>query len=82
MKRARSDWRKLSNYDHVDHAAAPDIGWEWLRRNDDYCRDYAAFAEADLRTDELTERASRKWGLRFPGGTAVCGHRDACILAA
>lgn len=59
-----SRWRSSSTYDYVDHLTAPDVGWEWLRRNDDYRRSYAEFTEATSRTAAQNERAAGKWGLR------------------
>ncbi|WP_393993874.1 MULTISPECIES: transcriptional regulator domain-containing protein [Xanthobacter] len=62
-----SRWRSQSTYDYVDALTAPDIGWEWLRRNEDYQSSYAAFSQAEHPAPALTEGAARKWGLRFPG---------------
>ncbi len=61
-----SRWRLSSTYDYVDRLTAPDIGWEWLRRNEDYQRSYMEFSRAVSPTTVLTERAARPWGLRFP----------------
>jgi len=61
-----SRWRSSSTYDYVDGLTAPDIGWEWLRRNEDYQRSYTEFRRAVSPTAVLTERAARPWGLRFP----------------
>ncbi|WP_349365522.1 MAG: DUF6499 domain-containing protein [Nitratireductor rhodophyticola] len=58
-------WRSSSTYDYLDHLTAPDVGWEWLRRNDDYRRDFDALRKARLQTPDLIERASVRWGLRF-----------------
>ncbi|MFG1360138.1 MULTISPECIES: transcriptional regulator domain-containing protein [Xanthobacter] len=61
-----SRWRSQSTYDYVDTLTAPDIGWEWLRRNEDYQRSYADLSPADAPATALAEGAARKWGLRFP----------------
>ncbi|WP_454919292.1 transcriptional regulator domain-containing protein [Xanthobacter sediminis] len=62
-----SRWRSSSTYDYVDALTAPDIGWEWLRRNGDYQSSYAVFSHAEPPAAALMEGAARKWGLRFPG---------------
>lgn len=61
-----SRWRSSSTYIYVDHLTAPDVGWEWLRRNEDYQRDFDSLRKARHQSPELIERASRRWGLRFP----------------
>jgi len=61
-----SRWRSSSTYDYVDRLTAPDIGWEWLRRNEDYQSSYAEFSRAMSPTEALAEQAARSWGLRFP----------------
>lgn len=58
-------WRSSSTYDYLDQLTAPDVGWEWLRRNDDYQRDFDALRTARSQTPDLIERASARWGLRF-----------------
>lgn len=62
-----SRWRSPSTYDYVDTLTAPDVGWEWLRRNEDYQSSYATFSRAESPAIALTDNATRKWGLRFPG---------------
>ncbi|MCR4268401.1 transcriptional regulator domain-containing protein [Nitratireductor sp. ZSWI3] len=58
-------WRSSSTYEYVDHLTAPDVGWEWLRRNDDYQHDFERLHRAQRQSPDLIERASAKWGLRF-----------------
>ena len=60
-----SRWRTPSNYDYTDHLNASDVGWEWLRRNQDYQRDFDALQNAATHTPALIKRASLRWGLRF-----------------
>lgn len=62
-----SRWRSSAIYDYVDTLTAPDVGWEWLRRNPDYQDSYTAFSRAEPPAAALTDGAARKWGLRFPG---------------
>ncbi|WP_371683202.1 transcriptional regulator domain-containing protein, partial [Salipiger sp. D13] len=54
MQPDRSNWRDQSAYDYLDDLAAPELGWECLRRNPEYQHDYAELAggppeRADLR---------------------------------
>ncbi|WEO65098.1 transcriptional regulator domain-containing protein [Rhizobium rhizogenes] len=81
MSHDRSRWRSSSSYDYVDQLTAPDIGWEWLRRNDDYLRDYAEFSSASTGSPPLMERVGRRWGLRFPCRPCSEIHRSASVLA-
>ena len=81
MSQDISRWRSSSSYDYVDHLTAPEIGWEWLRRNEDYQRDYAEFSQETAPTTELIKRASLRWDLRFPGRSRFERRRDDNILA-
>lgn len=76
-----SRWRSSPSYDYVDHLTAPDVGWEWLRRNEDYQRDYAEFASASSASPSLIERAGEAWGLRFPCCSFPEVDRGTSILA-
>ncbi|GGA48820.1 transcriptional regulator domain-containing protein [Pelagibacterium lentulum] len=70
MSVEQSQWRSSENYDYVDRLSASDIAWEWLRRNPEYQRDYRKLSGAREPTFNLLERASTRWGLRFPRCTA------------
>lgn len=60
-----SNWRNPEAYDYLDGLAAPDLAWEFLRRNPDYRRDYAALTVGD--DDPEAAAAFRaRWGLLFP----------------
>lgn len=63
-----ADWQSASTYDYADGLASTDLAWEWLRRNEEYQRDYARIEAAESQTEmqRLTERARRRWGLHFP----------------
>ena len=69
-----SRWRSSSTYDYTDHLTSPDFGWEWLRRNEGYQRDFDDLRKASSQTPELIERASAKWGLRFRGFASARRH--------
>ena len=36
MQPDRSNWRDQAAYDYLDDLAAPELGWECLRRNPEY----------------------------------------------
>ncbi|SMH43394.1 hypothetical protein SAMN02982994_1878 [Azospirillum lipoferum] len=64
-----SQWRIAEMYEHVDTIAAPDLAWEWLRRNGHYqqaYRHHAAMSTPRHHGRDGTDWSGR-WGLRFPG---------------
>jgi hypothetical protein len=77
-----SQWRSSPTYDYVDSIGAPDLAWEWLRRNERYQRDYRGYAEA--RTPQHQDRTVTDWpscwGLRFPGQARSQRSRHAGLL--
>lgn len=81
MSQDVSRWRISSSYDYIDHLTAPEIGWEWLRRNEDYQRDYAELARTTSPSAQLIERASQQWRLRYPGKSRAERRRDEDPLA-
>lgn len=60
-----SQWRSAENYNHIETLSASDLAWEWLRRNDDYKRDYKALKMPDADVEQLSHTIQKKWGLRF-----------------
>ncbi|MGY4197320.1 transcriptional regulator domain-containing protein [Bradyrhizobium sp. USDA 4520] len=77
-----SDWRSSSTYDFVDDLVAPDLAWEWLRRNVEYQRDYEAFEAPNSNADTVTDLVRRKWGLLFRRFPQPEGNRGNDILGA
>lgn len=75
-----SRWQTSSTYDYLDHLTASDVGWEYLRRNDDYQRDYAEIAHPADDLERMIDRARQRWGLRFPGAAVAQCQRDPCVL--
>lgn len=59
------DWRSPAAYRHTKHIPAAGFAWEYLRRNDDYRRDYQAIAAIHRRGSPALEAFSDRWGLRF-----------------
>jgi len=77
-----SNWRSSSDYDYVELLDAPDLAWEWLRRNTKYQNDYTALGREGSTPQRLTRHVRQRWGLRFPDRSAPqqFGGRD--LLAA
>ncbi|GGB12217.1 hypothetical protein GCM10011491_45100 [Brucella endophytica] len=59
------DWRSSANYEHVEKLTASDLAWEWLRRNENYLRDFELLSHAETEKEKLTETIRQQWGLRF-----------------
>lgn len=76
-----SRWRSSPDYDYVDDLSAPDLAWEWLRRNDSYQQDFAQLASlpAELAT---TREGLGKWGLQFFRFAVADGSADRHLLVA
>lgn len=69
-----SHWRSFEHYDYVEDLVSPELAWEWLRRNEDYQRDFEA-AQVEPNADTAATEATRsRWGLRFPG--VACPRRQ------
>ncbi|MGQ3673917.1 transcriptional regulator domain-containing protein [Xanthobacter sp. TB0139] len=60
------DWRSPAAYRHAKHIPAAGFAWEYLRRNDDYRRDYQAVAITRRSGSPALEAFADRWGLRFP----------------
>jgi len=75
-----SRWRSTSTYDYLDDLASPDLGWEWLRRNNDYQRDYAQTRRPACDLLELTGRVRKRWGLQFPRPSIAQRHSSPDLL--
>lgn len=73
-------WRSSSTYDFVDSLVAPDLAWEWLRRNADYQRDYAEMEHPAADAQRLTDLVRRKWGLQFPCAPRFQRYRNNDLL--
>ena len=43
-------WLSSAGYDYVHDLTASDLAWEWLRRNKNYAKDYAALVRAGADT--------------------------------
>ena len=71
-------WRTGSTYDYIDDLNAPDIAWEFLRRNHDYRREYSELQRLGHLAPDKAWALSDRWGLSFrhrPGSQCLyCGY--------
>ncbi|MBS7697475.1 MULTISPECIES: DUF6499 domain-containing protein [unclassified Chelatococcus] len=62
----RIDWRVPGAYGHAKAIPPSGFAWEYLRRHEEYHRDFQNISRVkELPADEL-ETFSQRWGLRFP----------------
>lgn len=59
------DWRAPAAYKHTKHIPAAGFAWEYLRRNEDYRREYHTLAATQRPEAHQLEVFSQRWGLRF-----------------
>lgn len=60
-------WRISTAYDYVNELDAPDLAWEFLRRNPEYQHDYSQLKGKDPGEGKAESALSNKWGLSFRG---------------
>ena len=59
------DWRLPAAYRHAKHIPAAGFAWEYLRRDDDYRREFQAITASGEPDPERLEAFVKRWGLRF-----------------
>lgn len=60
------DWRAPAAYKHTTNLPAAGFAWEYLRRNDEYRRDFRTMALTGPSGARQLESFALRWGLRFP----------------
>lgn len=60
------DWQASETYEYVNNIPAAGLAWEFLRRNEDYNRDYAELMSQKRAAKDQLDHFSTHWGLRFP----------------
>nr|WP_244670199.1 DUF6499 domain-containing protein [Rhodoplanes elegans] len=60
-----SRWRTSETYDYLDLLVAPDLAWEWLRRNTNYQADFAESERSSVAAQRFTALVRSRWGLLF-----------------
>jgi hypothetical protein len=67
------DWRSAAAYQHAKVIPAAGFAWEYLRRDDDYHRDFDRLNRRKSSTATTLDAFSQRWGLRFPTQPAGAG---------
>lgn len=60
------NWRATAAYGHANVILPVDFAWEYLRRHEDYHRDFQTITRVKEPGTAHLEAFSRRWGLRFP----------------
>lgn len=82
MRKDSSAWEAASDYDYLDTLGPSDLAWEWLRRNEHYEHDFAAFFRAAPEPGGARDLIRERWGLRFPDTAVAVGAQRPRLLAA
>ena len=67
------DWRSAAAYQHAIVIPASGFAWEYLRRDDDYHRDFDRLSRRKPPAATTLEAFSQRWGLRFPTQSVGAG---------
>jgi hypothetical protein len=76
------DWRDAAAYAYLQNLNRAELAWEFLRRDPNYNRDFRAAARRTFDEAAFPERLTRRWGLRFPGRSAIAGGQGTAHLVA
>src|SRR5216684_3695554 len=74
------DWRSAAAYQHAIVIPASGFAWEYLRRDDDYHRDFERVNRRKSPAARTMEAFSQRWGLRFPTQSVGAGRSRVDIL--
>lgn len=59
------DWRSPAAYRFAKSIPAAGFAWEYLRRDDEYRREFQAITASHEPDPERLEAFAQRWGLRF-----------------
>lgn len=59
------DWRSPADYRFARSIPAAGFAWEYLRRDEEYCREFLALTASQEPDPEQLEAFTQRWGLRF-----------------
>lgn len=59
------DWRSPAAYKFAKSIPAAGFAWEYLRRDDEYRREFLAITASPEPAPERLEAFMQRWGLRF-----------------
>lgn len=65
---SKFDWRSADTYSELLDSDAAAFAWEYLRRNPEYRKDYAALADIAARETPHSPAIRRRWGVCFRAG--------------
>nr|WP_246710280.1 MULTISPECIES: DUF6499 domain-containing protein [unclassified Martelella] len=74
------DWRTPAAYGHAKTLPAAGFAWEYLRRNDEYHRDFQRLARTGRSDESELENFVRRWGLRFPARSRDIAKARSAVL--
>jgi hypothetical protein len=77
-----SDWRSPAAYAHAKSIPAAGFAWEYLRRDEDYRRDFHRMRRLPRLDGDTQTAFSERWGLRFPGGSGSLRRPGRAVLDA
>jgi len=60
------DWRSPAAYKFAKSIPAAGFAWEYLRRDDEYRREFQSLTTSIKPDPERLEAFVQRWGLRFP----------------
>ena len=78
------DWRSPAAYAYLSDLTPPALAWECLRRSPEYRAEYERMQGEDalgIVSEAASADLARRWGLRFPGRSAVSRERSSGLLA-
>jgi hypothetical protein len=62
----RIDWRAPASYGHAKAIPPAGFAWEYLRRHEDYHRDFETICSVKQSAATQLGAFTQRWGLRFP----------------
>ncbi|MCX8999113.1 DUF6499 domain-containing protein [Rhizobiaceae bacterium BDR2-2] len=60
------NWRSSAAYRHTNTIPVAGFAWEYLRRDDEYHRDFQTMTRIRNPGARKLDQFSARWGLRFP----------------
>ncbi len=76
------DWRSPAAYAHAKSISAAGFAWEYLRRDEDYRRDFHRVTQLPRLGGAAQTAFSERWGLRFPDGPGSLRQPGRAVLDA
>ncbi len=66
-----NDWLADAAYQYADNIPIAGFAWEYLRRDEDYRRNFETLNRMEAPPVIALEAFSQRWGLRFPARSSV-----------